>query len=59
MFLKRVSRPPTSLDELGDGIGLLEKLQRETSETEAKFKPLNEQFDILRKYEVTISEEVR
>ncbi|XP_014680873.1 PREDICTED: dynein heavy chain 2, axonemal-like [Priapulus caudatus] len=55
---ERVSVPPTSLDELGDGIGLLEKLQEEMAGIEAKFHPLNEQFEILRKYEVTIPEKV-
>ena len=56
---KKLRAPPESLDELGDSIGLLESLQTGLSDLESKIPPLHEQFDILEKYEVEISEEVR
>lgn len=37
---------------------MLERLQDEVPKTEAQFEPLHDQFNVLRKYEVQIPEEV-
>lgn len=50
--------PPESLDQLGNSLGLLEQLQANIPKIEAQFEPLNDQFNILHKYEVSVSEEV-
>ena len=55
----RLSAPPETLDQLGDSLALLEQLQQDLSNIEAKFPPLHQQFAILEKYEVAIPEEVR
>ena len=55
---KALRTPPENLDELSSSIGLLEDLQADLSNTEAKIPPLQEQFTILEKYDVEISEEV-
>nr|XP_022345562.1 dynein heavy chain 2, axonemal-like isoform X2 [Crassostrea virginica] len=61
-FLKdngeNVSKPPQTLDELGESLSLWEKLNGGLADTEAKFPPLHDQFSILEKYEVPIKEEV-
>ena len=54
----RVSKPPQTLDELGESLELWSKLDTEKPETEAKFSPLYDQFSILGKYEVPVSDEV-
>ena len=54
----RLSTPPETLDELGDSLALQDQLQADLPNMEAQFEPLNDQFNILRKYEVMISEEV-
>lgn len=53
-----MSQPPQTLDELGESLDLWNKLDTGKPETEAKFSPLYDQFNILGKYEVPISEEV-
>ena len=53
-----VSKPPQTLDALGESLTLWEKLHNGLPETEAKFPPLHEQFSILEKYEVPIPEDV-
>ena len=50
--------PPKDLEHLSNSIVLLEELQAELNATEAKIPPLHDQFVILEKYEVEISEEV-
>ncbi|KAJ8310645.1 hypothetical protein KUTeg_012510 [Tegillarca granosa] len=61
-FLKEngenVSKPPQTLDELGQSLTLWDQLHNGLSETEAKFPPLHDQFSILEKYEVPVPEEV-
>ena len=57
--LYRLSAPPETLDQLGDSLALLEQLQQDLPNIEAKFPPLHQQFAILEKYEVAIPEEVR
>ncbi|XP_021360073.1 dynein heavy chain 2, axonemal-like isoform X4 [Mizuhopecten yessoensis] len=61
-FLKdnstNVSKPPQTLDELGNSLNLWEQLHTGLADTEAKFPPLHDQFGILEKYEVAIPEEV-
>ncbi|XP_052771287.1 dynein axonemal heavy chain 2-like isoform X2 [Mya arenaria] len=61
-FLKdnaeNVSKPPQTLDELGSSLELWESLNTGRPQTEAKFPPLHDQFAILKKYEVTIPDEV-
>ena len=54
----RLSAPPETLDQLGESLSLLEQLQQDLSNIEAKFPPLHQQFAILEKYEVAIPEEV-
>ncbi|XP_048588102.1 dynein axonemal heavy chain 2 isoform X2 [Nematostella vectensis] len=56
---KKLSAPPETLDELGDSLSLLEQLQNDLPNIEAKFAPLHQQFAILEKYEVAIPEEVQ
>ena len=55
---KLMRTPPESLDHLSASIVLLEDLQGDLANTEAKIPPLHEQFVILEKYEVEISERV-
>ena len=55
---KRLKKPPESLDNLSDSLNLLEHLQGDIPNIEAQFEPLHDQFNILRKYEVQIPEEV-
>ncbi|XP_033636218.1 dynein heavy chain 2, axonemal-like isoform X2 [Asterias rubens] len=55
----KLSKPPQTLDELGDSLLLLEQLQTDLSKIEARFPPLHEQFAILEKYDVAIPDEVR
>lgn len=47
-----------NLDELGVSIQLLEQILSEQIEIQAKFGPLEEQFAILDKCEVTYSDEI-
>ena len=54
----RLSEPPNSLDNLSDSLGLLEELQAKVPELEQQFEPLAAQFNVLEKYDVTVSEEV-
>lgn len=53
-----MSKIPQTLDELGNSLNLWEKLSTGLCETEAKFPPLQDQFNILEKYEVPVEEEV-
>ena len=55
---KKLRTPPANLEHLSDSIALLEDLQADLTNIEAKIPPLHEQFVILEKYEVEISEEV-
>ncbi|KAJ3056563.1 Dynein heavy chain 2, axonemal [Rhizophlyctis rosea] len=60
MFAKkseRLCRSPTNLDELGDSLSLLQQLQNDVPNIEAQFRPIHEQYEILEKYEVPITEE--
>ena len=54
----RLKAPPGKLDQLGDSLTLLERLQNEQPKTEAQFQPLSDQFEILNKYEVLIPDHV-
>lgn len=56
---KLLRTPPENLEHLSRSITLLENLQGDLTNTEAKIPPLHEQFVILEKYEVEISEEVQ
>ena len=56
--LCRLNEPPESLDNLSDSLGLLEELQGKVPELEQQFEPLTAQFNVLEKYDVTVSEEV-
>lgn len=62
-FLKenaeKLSAPPETLDQLGESLTLLEQLQQDLPNIEAKFPPLHQQFAILEKYEVAIPEVVQ
>ncbi|VDM31109.1 unnamed protein product [Hydatigera taeniaeformis] len=55
---KRLSHVPENLLELVESIELLEKVFNERTEIEGKFSPLEEQFAILDKCEVTYQNEV-
>ena len=50
----RVSKPPTTLDELGESLTLWETLNNDKPNIEAKFQPLYDQFAIMEKYEVNL-----
>ncbi|XP_062456936.1 LOW QUALITY PROTEIN: dynein axonemal heavy chain 2, partial [Rhea pennata] len=52
-----IRRPPETLEELSGGLRLLETLQREAPAVRARLPPLHEQFAVLEKYEVAVSEE--
>ncbi|XP_068785621.1 dynein axonemal heavy chain 2, partial [Struthio camelus] len=52
-----IRRPPETLEELGASLRLLETLQRELPALRARVPPLHEQFAVLEKYEVAVSEE--
>ncbi|XP_066933177.1 dynein axonemal heavy chain 2-like [Clytia hemisphaerica] len=56
---KTLRTAPGNLEHLSTSIQLLEDLQADLTNTEAKIPPLHEQFVILEKYEVEISEEVQ
>lgn len=56
--MSRLSQPPETLLELGEGLKLLENLQGDLSKTESQIPPIHEQFAILEKYEVTVEREV-
>ncbi|XP_075910822.1 dynein axonemal heavy chain 2-like [Petromyzon marinus] len=55
---ERVSRPPRTLDELGDALRLLGALQAEGPRVAARLGPIHEQFAILHKHEVPVDAEV-
>lgn len=55
----RVSRPPQTLDELGESLTLWEQLNNDQPNIEAKFSPLYDQFKILQKYEVPVPEDIQ
>nr|XP_055054184.1 LOW QUALITY PROTEIN: dynein axonemal heavy chain 2 [Misgurnus anguillicaudatus] len=54
----RISRPPQTLAELVDSLTLLETLQADLSKIENQISPIDDQFVILKKYEVTIDSAV-
>lgn len=58
VLLLRLSTPPTTLEELGESLLLLEQMQNQLSHIEAQFEPLRDQFNMLEKHEVPIPEEV-
>jgi len=53
----RLNTPPKTLDDLSNSINLLETLKLDMPKTEQQFEPIHDQFNILRKYEVQVSEE--
>uniref|UniRef100_A0A8C3P4G2 Dynein axonemal heavy chain 2 n=1 Tax=Chrysemys picta bellii TaxID=8478 RepID=A0A8C3P4G2_CHRPI len=55
---KKVSRPPQTLEELGQSLQLLDTLQHELPKLEGQIPPIHEQFAILEKYEVAVDEGV-
>ena len=55
--MKKIKAAPTSLDMLGEQLNLVTKLQAEEGLTVAKFEPLQAQYALLEKYEVSIKEE--
>lgn len=58
-LLSSLSTPPETLDNLGDSLSLLEEIQLRIPEIEKQFEPLQDQFNMLSKYEVAIPESVR
>jgi dynein heavy chain, axonemal len=62
MFEKKSEKlraPPADLDHLSESLGLLAQLQSDAMQIESQFAPINEQYQILEKYEVPIKEEER
>ena len=57
IYICRVSKPPTTLDELGESLTLWETLNNDKPNIEAKFQPLYDQFAIMEKYEVNLNTE--
>lgn len=55
----RLTTPPDSLDELGDSLSLLENMQKQIPEIGTQFEPIQDQFNMLEKYEVAIPEQVQ
>lgn len=55
---RRISRPPQTLEELGSSLQLMDTLQHDLSNLETQIPPIHEQFAILEKYEVLVSESV-
>lgn len=55
---KQLRTPPEHLEHLSSSIALLEDLQADLGNIEAKIPPLHEQFVVLEKYEIEISEKV-
>ncbi len=55
--LARLDMAPPNLEGLGSSITLLRQLQSSTASVEARFEPLNLQYKLLEKFEVTIKEE--
>ncbi|XP_074081620.1 dynein axonemal heavy chain 2 isoform X1 [Macrotis lagotis] len=55
---EKISHSPQTLEELGVSLQLMEDLQRDLASTESQIPPIHEQFTILEKYEVQVSEDV-
>ncbi|XP_074979886.1 dynein axonemal heavy chain 2 isoform X4 [Caretta caretta] len=55
---EKISRPPQTLEELGQSLQLLDTLQHELPKLEGQIPPIHEQFAILEKYEVAVDEGV-
>ncbi|KAI8894261.1 dynein heavy chain and region D6 of dynein motor-domain-containing protein [Globomyces pollinis-pini] len=59
MFSKtseKLRSPPKDLDQLSEGLGLLQQLQGDVSKIEGQFQPIREMYEILDKYEVPVKE---
>ncbi|KAI5104428.1 dynein heavy chain 2, axonemal isoform X1 [Silurus meridionalis] len=56
---QRLSKAPQTLDELVDGLKLLETLREDLSKTESKIHPIQDQFAVLEKYEVPVEPEIQ
>ena len=52
-----LTKQPANLDELGDSLNLLRQLQQDTDQIEARFAPLQSQYDLLIEFEVPFNEE--
>ncbi|XP_069857588.1 dynein axonemal heavy chain 2 isoform X5 [Dipodomys merriami] len=55
---EKISHPPQTLEELGGSLQLMETLQHDLPNLETQIPPIHEQFAILEKYEVSVSESV-
>jgi dynein heavy chain len=53
-----LSSPPETLDNLGDSLDLLDTVQQKLPLMEKQFEPLQDQFNMLTKYEVAIPEAI-
>ncbi|TPX53528.1 hypothetical protein SeMB42_g00716 [Synchytrium endobioticum] len=56
---ERLKQMPVDVDELSESITLCTKLRNEIPAIETQFAPIHDQFSILEKYEVPISDEER
>ncbi|MCI4377271.1 hypothetical protein PGIGA_G00201730 [Pangasianodon gigas] len=56
---QRLAQIPQTLDELVESLKLLETLQGDVSKTESQIPPIQEQFAILEKYEVTVERDIQ
>jgi len=57
-YLSSLSRPPLTLEALGECIRLWEELSVKQPFIEEEFKPLTDQFIVMAKYEVIIPDDV-
>ncbi|KAI8821286.1 dynein heavy chain and region D6 of dynein motor-domain-containing protein [Fimicolochytrium jonesii] len=60
MFVEKAEKlrtVPRDLDQLGDSLGVLQKLQTSLQSIEGQFRPIREQYEILEKYEVQIKDD--
>ncbi|XP_048221841.1 dynein axonemal heavy chain 2 isoform X1 [Perognathus longimembris pacificus] len=55
---EKISHPPQTLEELGVSLQLMDTLQHDLPNLETQIPPIHEQFAILEKYEVSVSESV-
>ncbi|KAG4103981.1 dynein heavy chain and region D6 of dynein motor-domain-containing protein [Neocallimastix lanati (nom. inval.)] len=53
---EKLSKPPTTLDELSSGLKLISELKENSESIQGQFSPIHEKYQILEKYEVPITE---
>eukprot|EP00756_Hemistasia_phaeocysticola_P025139 Hpha_TRINITY_DN15989_c0_g2::TRINITY_DN15989_c0_g2_i1::g.72379::m.72379/K10408/DNAH; dynein heavy chain, axonemal len=56
-YKKKIQETPVNLDMLGEQLATVQKLKTDEAATEARFKPVKEQYALLEKYEVAFSDQ--